>query len=125
MAEKKKDTNIYDVFIRLIDAIYAVVNSGSIIGIIVVIFLAMSFKLSEEHLYQCVTGVGKVLYADRYYLFVLSSTLCVSVYINFHQRKTYITEINRLVEERSNLIHGLTNKKLKPLDEHKSSRFKL
>jgi hypothetical protein len=62
---------------------------------------------------------------ERYYFFPLLLSLVFSVSVNFYQKITYCKEINRLVELRSLLMHGVENKELNQLENHSASRFDL
>jgi len=123
--EKQSKTNINDVFIRLIDAIYDVINSGNIIGIIVVIFFVIIYKLPAENVNEHIKSVINLFTTEKYYIIPLSITLVVSVTVNIYQKKIYQTEIKRLSEIRKFLMHGLENKTLKVLEEHHPSDYKI
>lgn len=121
----EKGANFNDVLIKLIDAIYNLLNSGNIIGIILVFFFTqvmfLSYKLSPEMLDKHLSGIFGFLKNDGLYLFPLLIALIVSLAANFIQRKTYKSHIHNMAEFRKVIIHGIDNKDLKTLDHHNSS----
>lgn len=119
---QKQGTNINDVFIKLIDAVYNLVNSGNIVGVILLYFCVQVFyitqKLSSEALDKY---LGKVFAIDYFYLIPLGGALALSVAANFYQAKVYRRHIEALVETRRELIHGLQTGDLKRLVRHTTS----
>jgi hypothetical protein len=92
----KKQTNTYDVLIRLIDRTYDILNSGNIIGIIAVIVLLVIWRLPPEQLGKQVETAMNMFTHERFYFVPLLGSLVFSIGINFYQRKIYKLEIKRL-----------------------------
>jgi hypothetical protein len=122
---QQRDTNIYDVLIKLIDETYALINSGNIIGIIAIIVLFILYKLPPENIDAHVKSIVSLLSSDKYYIIPLGGLLAFSVSINIYQRNVYKLEIKRLVEDRSALMHGKEKGELTTLQQHHSSNFNI
>lgn len=119
---KKPQTNFNDVLVKLIDSVYNLVNSGNIVGVILLYFCVQVFyitqKLSEEALDKY---LGKLFSVDYFYLYPLSGALLISLGANYLQAKVYRRHIEVLVQTRKELIHGLQSRDLTTLSRHESS----
>lgn len=118
----KQGANLYDVLIKLIDAVYNLINSGNVVGVILLYCCVQVFyitqKLSEESLDKY---LGKVFALDYFYVVPLGGALAISLAANFYQAKVYRRHIEILVETRQALIHGLRVGDLKHLERHTTS----
>jgi len=116
-----------DVAIRLIDVMYDLAQTGNLVGLIIIGFLAwvliVTLKLPETSIESFFGDTGRFLISERFYLFPLASALAVSVITNFIQEKVYKAHIQELTEHRSLLVHGLETGELKPLKKHRTSGF--
>ena len=119
---QSRGANFNDVLIKLIDSVYNLVNSGNIVGVILLYFCVQVFfitnKLTEDALDKY---IGKIFAFDYFYIFPLGVALGVSLIANFYQAKVYRRHIETLVETRKELIHGLQAGELKQLKKHASS----
>ena len=128
MAKKKTNNagygnpNIYDVLIRLINAVYNLVNSGNIVGVILLYFCVQVFyitqKLSPADLDKY---ISMIFAADYFYIVPLGGALAISIIANFYQARVYKAHIGVLVETRRELMHGLQSGDLQRLKRHTSS----
>lgn len=129
MAKKKSvsraassKTNLFDVLIKLIDAVYNLVNGGNIVGVILLYFCVQVFyitqKLSAEALDKY---LGKIFALEYFYVIPLGLALAISLVANFYQAKVYKRHIEMLVQTRKELIHGLQTGELKRLTRHTTS----
>ncbi len=122
VTRQKHQTNFNDVLIKLIDAVYNLVNSGNIVGVILLYFCVQVFyitqKLSAESLDKY---LGHFFAIDFFYLFPLVGLLIISVVTNVIQARVYRRHINSLVETRKELIHGLQSGEMKRLNRHTTS----
>lgn len=118
----KAGANIYDVLIKLIDAVYNLVNSGNIVGVILLYFCVQVFyitqKLSDAALDKY---LGKLFTVDYFYVFPLGGALVISLLANYFQAHVYRKHIETLVQTRKELIHGLQTGELKTLKRHNTS----
>lgn len=119
---KKTGATTADVLIRLIDAAYNLVNSGNIVGVILLYFCAQVFyitqKLSADALDKY---LGKLFATDYFYIYPLGGALALSLAANFLQARIYRRHIEILVQTRKELIHGLQTGELKTLKNHGTS----
>lgn len=116
------NANFNDVLIRLINAVYNLINSGNIVGVILLYFCVQVFyitqKLSPADLDKY---IGKLFAYDYFYVLPLGGALVISVIANFYQARVYKKHIAVLVETRRELIHGLQSGDLQRLKRHTSS----
>ncbi|WP_139173247.1 hypothetical protein [Marinobacter mobilis] len=121
-AKGRQGTNLNDVLIRLIDAVYNLVNSGNIVGVILLYFCVQIFYITQK---LSAAALDKYLEAllssDYFYIFPLSGALAISLAANVYQSKVYKRHIAILVETRKELIHGLHSGDLKTLKRHTTS----
>lgn len=121
-SEQKSRTNFNDVLIKLIDSVYNLVNSGNIVGVILLYFCVQVFyitqKLSAKDLDKY---LGKAFSIDYFYIYPLSVLLILSVITNFIQARVYRKHIDTHVQTRKELIHGLQSGELKTLKNHNTS----
>lgn len=121
-AAPKSGASFNDVLIKLIDSVYNLVNSGNIVGVILLYFCVQVFyitqKLSAESLDKY---LGKVFSIDYFYIYPLGGLLVLSLITNFIQAWVYKKHIDTLVQTRKELIHGLQSGELKALKSHNSS----
>jgi hypothetical protein len=114
-----KGANFNDVLIKLVDAIYNLVNSGNIAGVILLFLCYQTWyitsKLSADSLDKFITNIFSLKF---YYLIPLVVALSISVSINFFQRAIYKRRINDLIQTRKELIHGLQSSELQVLKRH-------
>ena len=119
---KAGSTNYNDVLIKLIDSVYNLINSGNIVGVILLFFCFQVYyittKLSGEMLDNYLKNVFSI---DFFYFLPLCVALSFSVFVNFYQKKVYKAHINELIETRNRLIHGLKTGELQALKKHNSS----
>ena len=113
---ENRSTNIYDVLIRIVDALYNLTNNGNFVGVVILCVLAYVFyvtgKVSQGFLEATII---EILSNEIFYLFPLGLTLSVSVTANFLQAKYYKSHIRTLTETRKELIHGLNSGQMKHL----------
>ncbi|MGD0961845.1 MAG: hypothetical protein ABSB19_18700 [Methylomonas sp.] len=118
----KTGANLFDVLIKLIDAVYNLTNSGNIVGVILLYFCAQVFyitqKLSTEALDKY---LGKLFALDYFYIYPLGGALALSLAANYYQARVYRRHIETLVQTRRELIHGLQTGELKTLKQHGTS----
>lgn len=126
---KQGQTNGADVLIRLIDALYELANSGNIIGLILFTFFTWIFtvtiRLPENDLVNFMGGMGSFFAHEKFYLLVMFILLMLCTLLKFKQDRIYKAEIQRLVEIRSKLMHGLKDDKLFAMKAHTSTGFDL
>ena len=121
-ARAKQGANLYDVLIKLIDAVYNLVNSGNIVGIILLYFCVQVFYITQKLSAEALdTYLGKIFSLDYFYLFPLGGALTLSLAANFFQARVYRRHVETLVETRKELIHGLQTGDLKRLERHITS----
>ncbi len=121
-------TNQWDAAIRLMDMFYDLISTGKFVAILVLLFFAwvmyVTYRLPEGSLDGYIGVVfdisSRFLSSEKYYIVPLSGTLIFSVSINILQRKVYRSDIKRLKEVRSILMHGLKSEELVHLKEHTS-----
>lgn len=117
-----KGTNLNDVLIKLIDSVYNLVNSGNIVGVILLYFCVQVFYITKKLSAEALDGyVGKIFSLDYFYIFPLGAVLALSVFANYYQARVYRKHIDDLVLTRTQLIHGLKTGELKKLKKHESS----
>lgn len=121
---KKKGANGWDVLLRIIDLTYSLLNSGNIIGAVILGFivwlLMVTLRMPEGDLSPFVHRLLDILqYANAGNAFLLFA-LGVSLVANVLMYKTYKAEIKRLIKTRQELIHGLDTGNFKSIEEHVS-----
>lgn len=118
----EKSTNFNDVLVKLIDSVYNLVNSGNIVGVILLYFCFQVFyitqKLSTEALDKY---LERIFSLDYFYLYPMGAALSLSLVANYYQAKVYRRHIEVLVETRKELIHGLTSGSMKNISNHTTS----
>ncbi len=120
--QPKLGANLNDVLIRLIDAVYNLVNSGNIVGIILLYFCVQVFYITQKLSAEALDAhLGKIFALDYFYVFPLGGALVLSLAANFYQARVYKRHINTLVNTRKELIHGLQTGDLKRLERHTTS----
>ncbi|MDX9963547.1 hypothetical protein [Desulfobacter postgatei] len=121
---QEKETNGWDVLLRVVDLTYSLLNSGNIIGAILLGFifwlLMVTFRMPEGDLSPFIHRILDILQHASTGNIILISALGVSLISNRLTYKTYKAEIKRLIELRYNLIHGLDNGSLKSIENHTS-----
>lgn len=118
----KSGTNFNDVLVKLIDSVYNLVNSGNIVGVILLYFCVQVFYITKKLSAEALDNyIGKVFAIDYFYLFPLSFALGISLIANIYQAKVYRRHIEVLVTTRKELIHGLQMGEMKKLKKHVSS----
>ena len=114
-----------DVLIKFIDRAYSLCNSGNFVGVLffgmVVIGFIAAARLSEEHLNTHIGTMLKMLSSEKYYLFPMNGVIIILVIALYLNHRVYTAEIKRLTSGRSRLVHGLEEKTLRPIKEHRSS----
>ena len=123
-----KSTNIWDVLLSIVNNIFALLNNGkifpAILLAIIVAFLKIIFSMSNEELTSCVVSflasdetilVGIGLFA----LFIISNGIWIVLYRN--KKKLYLEEIQRLTQNRSELLHGRERSDSPLLNTHTST----
>lgn len=122
-------TNINDVFIKALDVFYDLSNGGQIVALIILIvamvMIILAFRMPTENIDSYIKEIFVFLRSPQYPLAIVSVALTFSVTVNIIQKKVYCKEIERHVELRSELMHGLSGGTLQALPEHKTSEFKL
>jgi hypothetical protein len=122
----KKGANFNDVLIKLIDSVYNLVNSGNIVGVILLYFCVQVFyitqKLSEEALDKY---LSQIFSYELFYVIPLGGALAISLLANYYQRKVYSTHIGILIQTRKELIHGITSGEMHELKSHNTSGIDL
>jgi|TARA_R110002096_G_scaffold90404_10_gene205045 hypothetical protein len=118
----KRGANFNDVLIKLIDSVYNLVNSGNIVGVILLYFCVQVFyitqKLSDEALDKY---LSQIFSHELFYTIPLGGALVISLLANYHQKKTYGTHIESLIQTRKELIHGITSGEMHELRSHNTS----
>lgn len=121
-AKSENGANINDVLVKLIDSVYNLVNSGNIVGVILLYFCVQIFyitqKLTSESLDKY---LERVFSLDYFYAFPLVGALALSLAANFYQANVYRRHIQVLVETRKELIHGIQSGNLKRIHRHTTS----
>lgn len=114
--------NLNDVLIKLIDSVYNLINSGNIVGVILLYFCVQVFyithKLSSEALDKYLT---QIISLEFFYVYPLGAVILISVTANLVQVRVYRRHIESLVQTRQELIYGLQTGDLKPLKRHMTS----
>jgi hypothetical protein len=122
VAKRRQNTNFNDVLIRLIDAVYNLVNSGNIVGVILLYFCVQMFYITQKLSSASLDKYLEALFSiDYFYVIPLGGALAISVAANFYQAKVYKGHIQALVEVRRELIHGIKSGDLKELKRHTTS----
>ncbi len=120
-----KETNIHDVLIKIIDTVYSLLNSGNIIGVILLFIFAEIFYVTYKLPPESVDGYVGMLFAllrnDGFYAIPLTVALVFSAITNVIQAKVYREHIHTLAEFRKTIVYGLEAKELKTLDTHRTS----
>jgi hypothetical protein len=119
-----------DVFIRLIDVVYELLQARNIIGYTLFVFTVILFIVAARSPQGSINAassgfasIGTFLASEKFYIFPLGAALAFSVTTNLIQHRVYREHIKDLSEHRSYLVHGLQSGKLKPLKDHNSSRY--
>ncbi|MEO5377304.1 MAG: hypothetical protein H7832_05915 [Magnetococcus sp. DMHC-6] len=128
-SENKTHANWPDVALRAIDFFYDVINTGNIVGLIVIFFLTYGavflWRLPETELLVVLKGLASFLLHEKFYFLPLSILLAFCCFTLKKQESTHKKEIQRLVELRKEILHGIDNGTLKKIEEHSSSGFDL
>ncbi len=115
-------TNFYDVLVKLIDAVYNLVNTGNIVGVILLYFCVQAFYISQKVSQNVVDRfVISLLGLDYFYMLPLVLALLVSLFANYFQHMTYKARIDDLIAIRHELIHGLSAGDLENIKKHSTS----
>jgi hypothetical protein len=118
----KSGANLFDVLIKLIDAVYNLTNSGNIVGVILLYFCAQVFYITQKLSADALDKYLSKLFAmDFFYVYLVGGTLALSLVANFLQARVYRQHIKALVQTRKELIHGLQIGELKTLKHHGTS----
>lgn len=116
-----------DVFIRLIDAVYDLAQTGNLIALILLAVLGylfyVTYRLESGAIEAAMWGLGSFLSSEKYYFLPMGLALLISLAANIVQAKVYRSHIQELTEHRKMLVHGLTTGDLSPLQNHTTSRF--
>ncbi|MDX8377269.1 MAG: hypothetical protein R8L53_04525 [Mariprofundales bacterium] len=119
---EKNRTNFNDVLIRFIDVVYNLINTGNIVGLILIFFciiiLFILQKTSQNVFDQLIIQLFSIEY---FYIIPLLCVLLVSMVANYFQHTVYKTHINELITTRKELIHGLATGNLKQIKRHRTS----
>ena len=122
--KKSKATNGWDVLINALDLTYELINSGNIIGALflglIAFGLILTIRMPTNELSPLLLGFVGVLGNMKTGYIILITALSVSLYANVNMYRTYKTEIKRLTNQRSELVHGLETGKLKTIKTHVS-----
>jgi len=119
---KQQSTNSHDVYIRIIDGVLGLINSGNIIALILLWMMAqtsyISYKVDKSFVEDFIL---RLIEYDYFYILPMSVFLAISVAANFWQWKTYESHIKQHIELRKELMHGIKSGTHTPLDGHNSS----
>lgn len=124
-----KNTGWPDVAIKSLDIIYELFRTGNIVALIVFSIIALIFvillRIPEENIPWLLSSVAAFLRSSYYSIFLLVGILAFCAFSMRIVNKVHKREIQRLVDVRKRLIHGRRSGKLKPLEKHTSTGFRL
>lgn len=127
--QKPKGANVNDVVIRALDVFYDLANNGQLFALIFLVFacilIIVAFRMPTENLDIYIKQVFLFFQSAQYPVTLLSVCLLFSITINIQQARIYKLEINRLVEQRQDLVHGKNSGTLNVLETHSTSDFQL
>jgi len=119
--------NLWSVANNIVDQTTKLISSGNIIGAILLFIILTCMLFIWKYPNEELPGLVRIFYLAlsnvNLFFYLLVAALGFSVVGNYLQYKKYHKEIERLTNLRSDLIHGLDRKDLKPLNKHLSSRF--
>ena len=130
MGKKEKSnppTNKWDFSINLTNKLYNLVNSGKIIGIVVITLLGYLFyvtsKVPDNEVAHLILAVLEFLKNCGFYFIPLSITNITLIVGIIIQKKIYTKEIKRMAKFRKKVIHGIETGELQMIQKHSSSNF--
>ena len=119
--------NWADVAIELIRAILSLLNSGNIIGLIIAGIVLdvsfMSYKLTPEDSGRVLLTIIDILKANYLSSFIFSMVFFIYVLWSKNTIKNLKKEIKRLAKIRTELMQGLSEGSLTPLNDHHPSKY--
>jgi len=122
IAKNNSKTNFNDVLVKLIDAVYNLVNTGNIVGVLLLYVCVQAFYISQKVSQNVIDDfVMSLLAIDYFYMLPLMLALLVSMFANYFQHKTYKERIADLITIRHELIHGLSAGDLENIKKHSTS----
>ena len=108
--------NFNAVLIKLIDVTYNLVNSGNIVGVIILYLCAEAMFITHKVSSEALEGYLTKLFSLQYFhVLPLGVLLMISLVTNVVQAKYYKGHIKMLTQTRKELIHGLQSGQLKHL----------
>jgi len=114
--DSDRSTNIYDVLIRIVDALYNLTNNGNIFGVVILFGFGFLVYLIEKVSQSFLEAtIIQILSQEMFYIFPLGLALSISVTANVLQAKYYKSHIRTLTATRKELIHGLESGQMKHL----------
>ena len=115
----------YDVLFLLIERVFDLFDTRNIVGVVVVIILVILLKQPSEFLDKYISEVIGLLKSERYYIIPMGMAIAFPFFFCNYHIGVYKEEIKRLVEERSELMHGFKTGIMKelPPDEHRESGY--
>lgn len=132
--KRGKQTNIFDVMIALMNGFLSLFKIEKVICILVIYLIARDFVIIKKvndvndvkNLLIDTRIIEKIIDSNDILTIVLGCSvvflIVIILMIIFFYRSIYVKEIDRLVEERSELMHGLNNGDMEKVNVHHSSK---
>ena len=122
----QRQTTLWDFLIAVVNRLYNLLKTGNVFYAIILTLLLNStiflVKYPSNELPDLVRWFGKYLNNEKFYIFPLGSLVLLELGALIYQRNKYKKEIDRLCEERKQLVHGLKNNELSTISKHHSSK---